>query len=50
MVVAYDQKNGFGYKGNLPWPKNKKDLAHFKKLTVNNCIVMGRKEVVSHGS
>lgn len=36
---------GMGYKGQLPWPHCKADMAHFAKRTTgagNNAVVMGR--------
>ena len=43
IIVACDLMNGIGWKGHLPWKKLSKDLAHFKKLTVGNTVLMGRK-------
>lgn len=39
------QDGGIGYKGQLPWPHCKADMAHFAKRTTgagNNAVVMGR--------
>ena len=39
---------GIGYKGKLPWKKNRADMDHFKKITTDatpgkiNVIIMGR--------
>lgn len=41
-ILACDFKGGIGRKGYLPWPSNKKDLAHFKQLTSGCTVVMGR--------
>ena len=40
-VFAVDQYGGMGYNGGLPWPHNRADLAHFKKLTMGHVVVMG---------
>ena len=42
-ILACDYKYGIGKKGNIPWPKHKKDLSYFKKRTLNQTVVMGRK-------
>ncbi|MBS9338229.1 dihydrofolate reductase [Fructobacillus sp. M2-14] len=41
MVWAEDDKHAIGKDGSLPW-RLPKDLAHFKKETVNSTMVMGR--------
>ncbi len=43
LILCLDKNNGIGmYDGNIPfW--NSADMANFKKLTVNNIIIMGRK-------
>ena len=33
MVVAADLNGGIGYKGKLPWPRLRKEMNHFKRLT-----------------
>lgn len=47
IIVAID-KNGLignsNSKNGMPW-YNKEDLEHFKKTTMNNTIVMGRKTI-----
>ena len=43
IIVAYDKKRGIGIKNNIPWPKLILDLKRFKKITMNNIIIMGRK-------
>lgn len=40
-IMACDSQGGVGNNGNLPWPHNKKDLMHFKKLTAGHTVVMG---------
>lgn len=54
LVVANDEKNGIGNKGELPWAI-KGDMAHFRKITTSvptddtnslkymNVVIMGRK-------
>ncbi len=48
-VVAADQANGIGRDNDLPWPKLKADLKHFRDLTTaakpgfRNAVIMGRK-------
>jgi len=41
-LLAVDSRGGMGYQGTLPW-YYPEDLQHFKKLTMNNIVVMGRK-------
>jgi dihydrofolate reductase len=41
-VVAVDAKNGIGKNGELPW-KCPEDMRHFKELTTDNIVIMGRK-------
>jgi dihydrofolate reductase len=49
VLVAAVGKNGvIGRAGGMPW-RLKSDLAHFKKLTLNKPVVMGRKTFVSIG-
>lgn len=42
-------KLGIGYKGGMPW-KIPEELAHFKKMTTGQVVVMGRKTFESIGS
>jgi dihydrofolate reductase len=42
-IFATASNGGFGYKGRLPWPNIKEDLQMFKKLTLNNYVIMGYK-------
>jgi len=42
-ILACDENGGVSKGGTLPWPKNTKDLAWFKKNTNNNTVVMGSK-------
>lgn len=41
-IIACDDVGGIGKDGSMPWPRNRRDLAHFKKLTTNSVVVMGR--------
>jgi len=41
-ILACDFQGGIGRGGQLPWPHNKRDLAHFKELTRGTTVVMGR--------
>ena len=45
LIVAMCHDGGIGYKGQLPWPHCKADMAHFAKRTTgsgNNAVIMGR--------
>ena len=42
IVVATDLDNGIGKNNSIPW-YIKEDLQYFKKLTLNNTVIMGRK-------
>ena len=42
IIVAMDANRVIGKNGKLPW-HIPSDLEHFKKLTTNNTVVMGRK-------
>ena len=46
LIAAVCSDGGMGYKGRLPWPHNKADMAHFAKRTTgagNNAVIMGAK-------
>ena len=48
-IIAACSKNGVaGKDGKLPWNYSE-DLAHFKKMTLNSTIIMGRKTYESIG-
>ena len=49
-IIACDQNSGIGNEGNLPWPKNKKDMDWFRKNTMGNVVLMGRSTWESIGS
>lgn len=42
MIVACTRSGGIGYQGKLPWPKNLADFKHFKQVTADSVVVMGR--------
>ena len=42
MILAINRVGALGLKGGLPW-KSKKDLQHFKKLTLGKRCLVGRK-------
>ena len=45
LIAAMCADGGIGYKGQLPWPHCKADMAHFAKRTTgagNNAVIMGR--------
>lgn len=42
-ILACDSKGGISRNGVMPWPYNKIDLTHFKQLTLNANVIMGRK-------
>ena len=41
--MAVDENGGISRGQSMPWPKNSIDLKWFKKNTLNNIVVMGRK-------
>ena len=48
LVAAIGQNNVIGRDGQLPW-RLKSDLQHFRALTINRPVVMGRKTFESIG-
>ena len=42
LIVAIDKAGGIGINNTLPW-HNAEDLAHFRKKTTGNVVIMGRK-------
>jgi len=40
-ILACERNGGIGHRGTMPWPKQDKDLARFKELTLNTTIIMG---------
>lgn len=43
IIVAVSDNNVIGKDGKLPWPKIPGDLPRFKRLTLGNPVIMGRK-------
>lgn len=43
VILATDLNGALGFKGQLPWPKLKHDMKHFREKTLNHTIVMGRR-------
>ncbi len=48
IIVAMDKKGVIGFDGNLPWHLSA-DLKHFKAITMDKPLVMGRKTHKSIG-
>jgi dihydrofolate reductase len=48
LVAAIGENNVIGRDGQLPW-RLKSDLAHFRRVTINKPVVMGRKTFQSIG-
>jgi dihydrofolate reductase len=48
IIVATDKQGGIGINNKLPWHLPE-DLAHFKRTTTGNTIIMGRKTFDSIG-
>ncbi|OON63174.1 diacylglycerol kinase [Massilia sp. KIM] len=48
LVVAVDAQNGIGIDNRLPWHLPE-DLAHFKRVTLDKPVIMGRKTFDSIG-
>src|ERR1700692_906715 len=48
LVAAIGDNNGIGREGQLPW-RLKSDLQHFRRVTLNRPVVMGRKTYESIG-
>lgn len=49
LIAAMDSLQGLGIKGVIPW-RLKADMQHFKRLTVDHPVIMGRKTFESLGS
>lgn len=51
IIAAMDKNRVIGAGGKLPWGRSlPADLKHFKEITVNNTVVMGRKTYDSIGA
>jgi len=42
LILACERNGGIGHRSSMPWPKQDKDLARFKELTLGTTILMGR--------
>ena len=42
-IFAVDEEGGLGKNNSLPWGHISEDMAHFKKLTNGEIVIMGRK-------
>jgi len=42
MIYAADEQGAIGKEGTLPW-RQSTDLIHFKQITLNKTVVMGRR-------
>ena len=49
LIVAMDKNGCIGSNNDLPWPRLKKDMRHFRKLTKNHAVLMGRNTYDSIG-
>jgi dihydrofolate reductase len=49
-ILACDLGFGIGIEGDLPWPKNKRDMQWFKDHTKDGVVLMGRTTWESIGS
>jgi dihydrofolate reductase len=48
-IMARDLNNAIGYKGDMPWPRNKADMKWFKDNTLGDVVLMGRTTWLSIG-
>lgn len=49
LILAVDSEGGLAKNGQIPW-KNKEETRHFRDMTLNSSVVMGRKTFESMGS
>lgn len=50
MIVAYDNERAIGSSGDIPWfGSMKEDMRHFRRLTMDTTVIMGRKTLESIG-
>lgn len=49
LIAAVGAKLGIGLNGQLPWGHIKKDMAHFRRITDNSTLIMGRTTYESIG-
>lgn len=43
MIAAIDQEAGLGKDNQIPWPRLAKDMTFFRRTTIGNAVIMGRK-------
>lgn len=43
IIVAMTEDRVIGKNNDLPWPRIKEDMKHFKDITAGHAVVMGRK-------
>lgn len=44
LIVGYDQNRAIGFNGDMPWGRAlPADLQNFRRLTMGNTVIMGRK-------
>lgn len=43
LIAAVTNGNIIGYKGGMPWPHSREDMARFRALTMGQKVIMGRK-------
>lgn len=48
LIAAVADNNAIGYRGDIPWHLSE-DLRHFKAVTLNHAVVMGRRTFESIG-
>ena len=48
LILACTPSQGIGFQGRIPW-KSPEDLQNFRRVTTNNCVIMGRKTYESIG-
>jgi thymidylate synthase len=48
IIVAFTCQYGIGFQNKIPW-YYKEDLQHFKRMTIGNAVIMGRKTYESIG-
>lgn len=46
-IVAMNRNRLIGVENRLPWPTMKADMAHFRRMTMNRIVIMGRKTAES---
>lgn len=49
LIMAYGPDGVLGKDGGLPWPSHAEDMRRFRRATLGNSVVMGRKTFESLG-